>query len=264
MDSHVIDDIVVLKHAAGVRTEDAAARQLAASTDPVRTVFAPPLSATPMRAPDGRLIFLEPRLDLAQDAHPIPWREIGGLVGRLQAIPRADVVALPEHGGRSGVIAALTRADSFHPGGSTDILRELGRTLLRTWPPIGRKTLVHGHLMLNTVGRAPLTPTWLFRDARTLGVGDASWDLGRPAGLWAAGLLDDQSWKAFAEGYAQAGGQIPLTGDPLASVDHPARCAVFMAAVREVATCGDYPDLQLTENAEILLAACVRINGRRW
>ena len=264
MDSHVVDDIALLKHAAGVRAEDAAARLLAASTDPVRTVFATPLSATPMRAPDGRLLSLEPRLDLAQDANPIPWREIGGLVGRLQAIPHTDVVPLPEHGGRAAVIAALTRADAFHPGGSTDILRELGRTLLRTWPPIGRKTLVHGHLMLSTVGRIPRTPHWLFRDARTLGIGDASWDLGRPAGLWAASLLDDQSWTAFADGYAQAGGRIDLAGDPLVSLDHPARCAVFMATVREVAACGEYPHIELTENAEILLAACVRINGRRW
>ncbi|MFT3876300.1 MAG: hypothetical protein QM708_07765 [Propioniciclava sp.] len=264
MDSHVVDDVVLLKHAVGVRTDDVAARLRAASTDPVRALFAAPLSATPMRAPDGRLFSLEPRTELAQDANPIPWREIGGLVARLQAIPRAEVVPLPEHGGRAAVEAALARADTFHPGGSTDILRELGRTLLRTWPPIGRKTLVHGRLMLSTIGRLPGTPAWLFRDARTLGVGDASWDLGRPAGLWAAGLLDDPSWSAFTAGYAEAGGAVPVINDPFDSLDHPARCAVFMAAVREVSRCGEYPHINLTKNAEILLAACVRMNGRRW
>lgn len=264
MDTHVIDDIVLLKHTPGVRADDVAARLTAASTDPVRALFTTPLSALPMRAPDGRLLSLEPRLDLAQDANPVPWREIGGLVGRLQAIPRAEIPFLPEHGGRAAVTAALARADAFHPGGSTDILRELGRTLLRTWPPVGRKTLVHGNLMLSTIGRLPGTPSWMFRDVRTLGVGDASWDLGRPAGLWAAGMLDDQSWAAFASGYAEAGGRLSLTDDPLATLDHPARCAVFMAAVREVARCGEYPHIVLTESAQILLAACVRINGRRW
>lgn len=260
----VVDDFVVTKHPGSMRTRDLAARLKAASTDPIRALFAPPLTAVPITAPDGRLLSLEPVTDSAAEISPIPWREAGSLVARLQAMPLPARNPLPEHGGRAAVQASLARADALHPGGSTDILRELGRTLLRTWPTASRPVLVHGAVHLGTIGRLPGTPTWLFTQPETLGFGPATWDLGRPAGMWAAGLLDQDSWQSFVAGYAEAGGGMPAEGETWDELDHPARCAVYLASVREYLRCGTYPKIELTPLAETLLAACVRINGRRW
>lgn len=260
----VVDDIVVTKLTAGTRTDDLAARLKAVSSDPVRALWAAPLTAAPLAAPDGRHLILEPRIDLAGDSSPIPWREIGALVARLQACPLPTAPALPEHGGRAVLTAAVMVADKLHPGGGTDILRELGRTLLRTWPTATRPVLAHGAVHLRSVGRLMGTPTWLFSRPATLGFGCATWDLGRPAGLWGAGLLDDASWQAFHEGYREAGGEVPAPDEDWDELDHPARCAVYMATVREVAGCGEYPRVELTELARILLSTCVRMNGRRW
>lgn len=260
----VVDDVVVTKHLSSMRASDLAARLVAASTDPVRALFAPPLTDSPIATPDGRLLSLEPNTDSAADAVPVPWREAGSLVARLQAIPLPARMSVPEHGGRNALIASLSHADALHPGGSTDILRELGRTLVRTWPTRAQRVLVHGNVHLGTIGRVPGTPTWVFTRPETLGFGDAAWDLGRPAGMWAAGLLDESSWQTFVAGYAEAGGSVPADGQGWDELDHPARSAVYIATVREVVRCGEYPEVALTPLAETLLAACVRMNGRRW
>lgn len=255
-----VDDVVVTKHPASLRTADLAARLAAVSTDPIRPLYATPLTAQPLAAPDGRLLSLEPLLD-APGERP-PWRELGSLVARLQACPIP--AGLPEHGGRARLTRALARADALHAGGPTDILRELGRTLLRTWPTASDPVLVHGSLSLAGVGRLPGTPTWLLSGAGTLGFGDAAWDLGAPAGLWAAGLLDTPSWEAFVDGYAEAGGAVPGADQPWDALEHPARCGVYIAAVRAVSASGEYPDTHFDGVTQALLDACVRMNGRGW
>lgn len=260
----VVDDVVVTKLPAGTRRDDLAARLQAVSRDPIRALFAAPLTAEPLAAPDGRHLTLEPRTDLAANAQRLPWREIGALIAQLQACPLPAAPPLPQHGGRAALAASVTVADAMHPGGGTDILRELGRTLLRTWPTPWRPVLVHGAVHLRSVGRLVGTPTWVFTQPNTLGFGSAAWDLGRPAGLWGAGLLDDASWQAVHAGYREAGGDAPSPGDDWDEVDHPARCAVYMATVREVAKCGEYPHIKLTPLAKTLLGTCVRMNGRRW
>ena len=56
-------------------------------------------------------------------------------------------------------------------------------------------------------------------------------------------------------------GDVPPTlADLAAALDHPARCAVYTAAVREFGRSGDEP----TDLGRALLEACVRMNGRRW
>lgn len=259
----VVEDVVVTKLPVGTRADDLTTRLGLVSHDPVRPLWAAPLTATPLAAPDGRLLVLEPRTDLAAEASPVPWREVGALVARLQACP-TPATSLPEHGGRAALTSAVTVADGLHPGGGTDILRELGRTLLRTWPAASGPLLTHGALHLGHVGRLPGTPGWVLTNPATLGLGNPTWDLGRPAGLWAAGLLDDASWQAFLAGYREAGGAAPSDGTITDDLEHPARCAVYLATVRAVAACGEYPHIELTPLAEQLLSACVRMNGRRW
>lgn len=254
----VVDDVVLTRHPAGTNADSLAARLTAAASDPIRLLYAAPLSATPLAAPNGDLLTLTPRTDdLRLDEDP-PWVDAGALLARLHRCPVPD--QLPEHGGRAYLQVAVDAATVLHPGGATDILRELGDTLLDTWPEAAPTAVVHGDWDLGNLGRMPGTAAWVLTGPDTLGTGDPAWDLGRPAGLWAAGLLDDASWQAFLRGYASAGGEVPPEGRPWTALDHPARCAVYTAAVREFGRSGDEP----TDLGRALLEACVRMNGRRW
>ena len=64
--------------------------------------------------------------------------------------------------------------------------------------------LVHGDWHLGQLGR--WRDGWRLLDIDDLGVGDPAWDLARPAGFWACGLLPDEDWQAFLDGYRTAGG----------------------------------------------------------
>ena len=76
--------------------------------------------------------------------------------------------------------------------------------------------------------------------------GDPAWDLARPAGFWAAGLIPDDDWAAFVEAYRDADGPALPAGDPWPILEPFARAAVVQAAAHE-------PD------DELLLAACARM-----
>ncbi|WP_232549346.1 phosphotransferase family protein [Propioniciclava soli] len=256
----VVDDIVVTRHPLGTPHEALAARLAAAASDPLRTLYAAPLADHPITAPNGQLLTLAPRTEpLPMDEEP-PWQEAGRLLAHLHRTPPPP--GLPEHGGHSYLQVAVDAASGLHPGGATDILRELGASLLAQWPDPPRPSVVHGDWDLGNLGRLPGTTTWLLTGPETLGLGDPGWDLGRPAGLWAAGLLDDASWRALLRGYAEAGGVIPHEGEAWNALEHPARCAVFTATVREVGRSG--ASEPRTELADTLLEACVKMNGRRW
>lgn len=254
----VVDDIVLTRHPSGTATETLTARLTAAASDPIQVLYAAPLTTRPVAAPNGDLLTFTPRTDgLGRDEEP-PWVAAGALLARLHRCPVPE--GLPEHGGRAQLRAATDAATVLHPGGPTNILRELGATLLGTWPEPTTPAVVHGGWNLSALGRMPGTPGWVLTGPETLGTGDPAWDLGGPAGLWAAGLLDDASWQAFLRGYASAGGEVPPEGRPWSALDHPAQCAVYMATVRELGRCGDEPSAQATT----LIEACVRMNGRRW
>lgn len=123
-----------------------------------------------MAAPDGDLLTLTPRTDdLRIDEDP-PWVEAGALLARLHRSPVPD--GLPEHGGRAYLQVAVDAATVLHPGGATDILRELGGTLVETWPEPTTTTVVHGDWDLGNLGRLPGTSAWVLTGPETLGVGD--------------------------------------------------------------------------------------------
>ena len=275
----VVDDVVVTRHRLGTDRADLGARIAAAASDPVRVLYAAPLTPDPIPAPDGGLLTLTPHTDDVGDDPP--WSGIGRLLARLHRIPLGDLplggrplaglplAGLPAHGGRRRLEAAVADVYELKPGGYADILHELGRTLLATWPEpgrtggadrrAGRTTIVHGHFDLAHVGYLPETETLLLTGPETLGLGDPAWDLGVPAGLWAAGFLDDASWRAFLNGYTSGGGHVPAEGEAWNAVDHPAACAVFLATVRVLLEHG-YDD----DRAAPLLRTCVKMNGRRW
>lgn len=247
-------DMVVKRHPAGTDGSLLTAQLEVAAREPYRGVLLSPLSTVPATAPDGRLVTLWPRVDVLDphDEH-FPWIESGALLARLHRLP---VPRLHAHGGRARLARAAARAAELPPGGATDVLRSLALQLLREWPePAASDRLVHGDWHLGQLCRRPGTTQLLLLDLDDLGLGAPAWDLGRPAGFFAAGLVDDTDWYALLTGYRNAGGYMPEPGRPWPALDHPARCAVLVAAVREQVT--DHS----SDTAATLLAACVRMAG---
>ena len=83
-------------------------------------------------------------------------------------------------------------------------------------------------------------------DIDDLGAGDPAWDLARPAGFWAAGLIPDDDWATFLDAYRDAGGSALPRSDPWPVLEPFARAAVVQAAAH-------HPD------DELLHAACARM-----
>lgn len=239
-----LDDLAVKLHAPRTDPEALALRlQVAADTEQ----FVRPLTTSPLTAPDGRPASVWPHVEVADpDAEDQPWAQSGALLAGLHRTPPPR--RLPAHGWQQRLTRAIHRA----PGE----LRELGVRLSReTDQPEARESLLHGDWHLGQLGRGP--DGWRLLDIDDLGVGDPAWDLARPAGFWACGLLDDDSWRTFLDAYRDAGGPaVPAAGDPWPSLDLPARYAVFVAAVRAVRS---DVDGHSRRTAETLLSACRRM-----
>ena len=217
-----------------------------------------PVEAIPRTTPDGRLVTLWPRVEvLTEDAPEHPWADAGRLLARLHRTPVEPPVlsVLPPQGGRARVSRALDRARRLdHPARS--MLAGLGRRLVGelTGSSSAPPHVVHGdwHLGQLAVG----TDRLRLLDVDDLGLGDPAWDLARPAGFWAAGALDDASWETFLDAYRDAGGPaVARAGDPWRVLDLPARCAVFVAAVRTATVQPAHSD----DPAHSLLEACARM-----
>ena len=116
----------------------------------------------------------------------------------------------------------------------------------RSGSPNRPLTLVHGDWHLGQLGREHAEAPWVLIDVEDLGVGDPAWDLARPAGFWAAGLIPDDDWARFVDAYRAAGGPALPDGDPWPVLDTFARAAVVQAAAHHP---GD----------ELLLGACARM-----
>jgi aminoglycoside phosphotransferase (APT) family kinase protein len=177
-----------------------------------------------------------------------PWAEAGRLLARLheEAPPRR----VPPHGWKHRLRRMLRSADN-------DTIRsaaaELPGEVWRAGSPDRPTTLVHGDWHLGQLGRLAATAPWLLIDVDDLGVGDPAWDLARPAGFWAAGLIPDDDWAAFLQSYRDADGPAVPPGDPWPVLEPFARAAVIHAAASGVAH-GDDDETQAA-----LLMACARM-----
>lgn len=210
-----------------------------------------PLVYSPLEAPDGSVATLWPRVSVLATIDPPPWAAVGALLAKLHRMPiAADPPSL-------GAPARLARAIEYLrtvAGGAYGWLGELGESLAGQLPTPARITLAHGDFHLGQLGHTPLRRSWKLLDVDDFGVGDPAWDLSRPAGFWAAGLLPDESWKAFLSAYREAGGPaVSATGDPWLSLDLPSRAAMVVAAVQQLRTTHNQ------DTTELLLAACRRL-----
>lgn len=196
-----------------------------------------PVSAEPEAVGD-RWLTRWPKIEVvAQEPVGLPWAQAGALLARLHREPLGDF-AVP-HGAPERLARALARL------GDGPVAAVIRRAADLLEIPTGPIHLVHGDFHLGQLGRDG--QQWVLIDLDDLGAGDARWDLARPAGFWAAGMVPDADWHAFLHGYRQAGGPALPDGDPWPALDSFARAAVVTAAA-------NHPD------DELLVAACARMS----
>ncbi|MFT4295876.1 MAG: aminoglycoside phosphotransferase family protein [Micropruina sp.] len=233
-------DVVVKLHAP--RTDpDALQRRLDLAVS--HRQFVPPLETRVRLAPDGRAVTVWPRVGSTDpDAVAQPWASAGVLLAGLHRVPAPD--GLPGHGWPQRVTRAVGRAPAALRGLGERLLDQLAHT-----EPGRSAGVLHGDWHLGQLGR--WTDGWRLLDVDDAGVGDPAWDLARPAGFWACGLLPDPDWQDFLDAYRDAGGPaVPAAGDPWPVLDLPARCAVFVAAQQ---------NSHSPATADALVAACRRM-----
>ncbi len=212
-----------------------------------------PLIYSPISAPGDRLATVWPRVTVLSTIDRPPWTEVGSLLARLHQMPVADDP--PRLGGHSRLARAI---DFLRGGAASDLgwLADLGESLAERLEHPARTTLAHGDFHLGQLGHTPLRRSWKLLDVDDFGIGDPAWDLARPAGFWAAGLLDDDSWKTFLRAYREAGGPaVPAVGDPWPALELPARAAVLIAAAQALRT----PSSE--DAAGRLVAACRQLSS---
>lgn len=252
---------VVKVHPDGTDAGDLAARLAVAAG--LGTVCVAPLDLRPQALPEatglgGSVATLWPRVEVLDPDVPVmPWADAAALLAALHRAPApagADVLpaAWPQR-----LLHVLGRLRRGTDGGAPRVVIGAGEALVvdivRSEP--GPAVLTHGDWHLGQLGRAP--GGWRLIDVDDLSLADAAWDLARPAGFWAAGILADDDWATFLAAYRAAGGPaVPAEGDPWPRLDLPARAAVVVAAARALLRVGrDGWD----DAAEALVATCLRM-----
>jgi hypothetical protein len=255
--------VVVKLHAVHTAARLLEARLAAVREPDLEPVWVQPLGYRPLTAPDGRLATLWPRVTVLSTVDRPPWGEAGALLARLHraALPSATVPGRPAepppplHGGHD----RLQRALAWLRG--RDELAWLladGEALAARLRGAPTGAWVHGDFHLGQLGHTLLRRSWKLLDVDDLGVGDPAWDLARPAGFWAAGMVPDEAWETFLAAYRGAGGTaVADSGDPWPALDQPARAAVLVAAVQALRMPAAADS---AATAEALLDACRRMH----
>jgi aminoglycoside phosphotransferase (APT) family kinase protein len=241
------DRVVVKIHESGTSPTTLAAQLRLLHVPQVARFWVPPLLRRPVHVSGTtRLATVWRRADvLSPGPGTAPWAHAATALAGLHRCEVPDIAGLPAQGGPARLARVLRRLEARRPGGDAleadaSVVLAAGRRVQacvaqarRDDPP----SVVHGDWHLGQLGRVrngPAAP-WLMLDVDDVGLGDPAWDLGRPAGFWAAGLVEDADWFTFLETYRAAGGPaVPPSGDPWGRLDVPARAAVVVAAARAV------------------------------
>lgn len=244
----VIDDDVVHKlHRAGTNPRQLVQRLLIAEAS---EALLSPLSVVPELV-GGRWLTRWPRVGtLVAEPETAPWAEAAAVLAALHT--QAVTVRGPVHGWPQ----RLRRAVDNLRGRSEPARRtvqaaavDLPDVAWRAGSPGRPMTLVHGDWHLGQLGWASQRLQLI--DVDDVGVGDPVWDLARPAGFWAAGLLPDDDWATFLDAYD--GPALP-GGDPWPVLEPFARAAVIHSAASGLVH-GDTDDAQ-----QALVDACARMS----
>ena len=224
----VHDDVVDKLHRPGTDPRALRARLRAATR---LDVVLSPLSDAPEPVGDrwrSRWPLVE---TLAVQPECVPWSEIARLLARLHTEPFKE--RLPTHGWPARLRRAVDRARG--PGGEAirSAAAALPAQVWRAGSADRPHTLVHGDFHLGQLGRLSRIGPWQLLDVDDLGVGDPVWDLARPAGFWAAGLMPDTDWRTMLDAYRAAGGPALPPGDPWPVLEPFARAAVIQAAAND-------------------------------
>lgn len=231
----VVDGDVVYKlHRPGTDPRNLALRlHIAADSESLLTPLdtVPELAGTRLRTrwPHVETVVPQPEC--------IPWAEAGRLLAKLHTEPIRRRV--PPHGWPQRLRRMLRSTDEHEIRRAAAALPD---EVWRAGSPGRPITLVHGDWHLGQLGRQAATKPWTLIDVDDLGAGDPAWDLARPAGFWAAGLIPDDDWCIFVGSYRDAGGPALPPGDPWPVLDPFARAAVVHAAA-------NHPDDELLRAA---------------
>ncbi|MFI7587538.1 phosphotransferase family protein [Spongisporangium articulatum] len=247
--------VVVKLHRVGTDRVALTERLIAATAS---DVLLSPLAPDPEPAPDGRLATVWPRAVVPEpDPDTAPWADAGTLLARLHtAVPPL----LPEHAAPQRLLRSLARLDDDRSPAAGTVRQAAGRlpeAALRAEAPGRPHAVVHGDWHLGQLGR--LDGGWRLLDVDDVGLGDPAWDLARPAGFWAAGLLPDVDWRAVVDAYRAGGGPaVPARGDPWPALEAVAAAAVVQAAAAGLVHAGR-SGTGLEEVDEVLVEACARM-----
>lgn len=237
---YVDGDVIYKLHRPGTDPRQLATRlRLAAASQAVLS----PLSTQPELAGDRwRSIWPYVETVVPQPEY-LPWAEAGGLLARLHREEPAG--RIPSHGWPQRLRRAMDTLREQPDVTVRHAAAVLPDAVWRAGSPDRPATVVHGDFHLGQLGRSDAGAPWLLIDVDDLGVGDPAWDLARPAGFWAAGLIPDDDWTAFVDAYRDADGPALPGGDPWPVLEPFARAAVVQAAAHH--------------RDELLLAACARM-----
>lgn len=243
--------IIVKLHGVETNHELLARRLLHLDDSGIEQLWIQPLARAPLQAPGKRLATVWPRVEVLTPTDRVPWAEIGELLARLHQLPVVDPA--PPFGGPTRLARAISYLRNQDTG--LDWLADLGENLAAELAPTPQPTLTHGDFHLGQLGRSPSATAWQLLDADDFGVGDPAWDLARPAGFWAAGLLSDADWAELLSAYRRCGGPaVAAEGDPWPSLELPARAAVVIAAVQQLRA------VHSQDTEGLLVSACWRMH----
>lgn len=191
-----------------------------------------------------------PRVEtLAAEPESVPWPAASAVLAKLHTEP--VTVGGPAHGWPQRLRRAVDNLRGS-PGAVQRTVQvaaaNLPDVVWRSGSPGRPRTLVHGDWHLGQLGR--MSARWQLIDIDDVGLGDPVWDLARPAGFWAAGLIPDDDWAAFLDTYD--GPALPK-GDPWPVLEPFARAAVIHSAASGLVH-GDTDDAQ-----QALVEACARM-----
>ncbi|MEU4802170.1 phosphotransferase [Actinosynnema sp. NPDC023587] len=247
-----VGEVVVKAHERGTDRAVLAARLRVAGDPRLGELLLAPLDAPAVVL--GRVVTVWPLgVPVPQDVDALPLEAAGRLLAELHRFGRADFAdPVPPAGARPRMERAVR--DLADVPGARVVRRAFG-TLGPVLGGATGDTLIHGDWHLGQLVRRG---GWRLIDVDDLGLGDPAWDLARPAALFAAGVLDPESWGRLLETYLDAGGTAVTRADPWSRLEVPARALVVQMAARALSA-AERDDKSLTEAQEALIDACGRI-----